>query len=96
MALVDTSVEGSELYCYTTEGNRSSVVSQASCRMDVIRLGQRAYSKVAVLRGRNARECHSELVGRAFIVSHGFYKLTVVFNSILPSQYGYFAVGTHF
>jgi hypothetical protein len=30
--------------------------------MDVTRLEQRAYIKIAVLRGRNARECHSELV----------------------------------
>ena len=33
---VDTAVEGSELYCYNTEGDRNSVVSQASCRMDAI------------------------------------------------------------
>ena len=34
MALVvDTAVEGSELYCYNTEGNRNSVVSQVSSRM---------------------------------------------------------------
>ena len=32
---VDIAVEGSELYCYNTEGDRNSVVSQASCRMDV-------------------------------------------------------------
>ena len=35
---VDTVVEGSELYCYNTEGDRNSVVNQASCRMDVTRL----------------------------------------------------------
>jgi hypothetical protein len=45
-----------------TEGDRNLVVSQASCRMDVIRLEQRAYIKIAVLRGRNAIEVHSELV----------------------------------
>jgi hypothetical protein len=27
---VDTAVEGSELYCYNTEGDRNSIVSQAS------------------------------------------------------------------
>jgi hypothetical protein len=30
--------------------------------MDVTRLDQRAYIKIAVLRGRNARECHSKLL----------------------------------
>ncbi|GFQ82429.1 HTH_48 domain-containing protein [Trichonephila clavata] len=30
--------------------------------MDVTRVEQRAYIKIAVLRGRNAMECHSELV----------------------------------
>ena len=37
---VDTALEGSELYCYNTEGDRISAVSQASCRMDVTRLEQ--------------------------------------------------------
>ena len=37
---VNTAVEGSELYCYNTENDRNSVVSQASCRMDVTRLEQ--------------------------------------------------------
>ena len=57
-----TTVEDSELYCYNTEGDRNSFVSQASCRMGVTRLEQLAYIKIAVLRGRNARECHKELV----------------------------------
>ena len=35
---VEAEVEGSELYGYNTEDDRSSVVSQASCRMDVTRL----------------------------------------------------------
>ena len=35
---VDTAVEVSETYYYVTERYRISVVSQASCRMDVIRL----------------------------------------------------------
>ena len=45
MALVvlDTAVEHSQLYFYNREGDRNSVVSQASCRMDVTRLEQRAY-----------------------------------------------------
>ncbi|GFX66914.1 histone-lysine N-methyltransferase SETMAR [Trichonephila clavipes] len=30
--------------------------------MEVARVGQRAYIKIAVLRGRNAMECHSKLV----------------------------------
>ena len=47
---VDIAVEGSELYC------------QALCRMDVTQLEQRAYIKVAILRGWNAKECYSELV----------------------------------
>ena len=59
-------VEGSELYCYTTEGDRNSVVSQGSCRMDVIRQEQRAYIKIAVLQGRNPREC---LYGRELFLT---------------------------
>ena len=35
---VDTAVEDSELYCYNTEDDRNSVLSQASCRMDLTRL----------------------------------------------------------
>jgi hypothetical protein len=35
---VNTEVEGSEAYCYNTEGDRNSVVSQESFRMDVIQL----------------------------------------------------------
>ena len=50
---------------YNTEGNRNLVVSQVSCRMDVTQLEQHAYSKITVLRGRNARECHSDLVEAA-------------------------------
>ena len=60
--LVCSAVEGRELHCYNTEGNRNSVVGQTKCKMDVIRLEQRAYIKIAAMRGRNARECHSELV----------------------------------
>ena len=37
----DTAVEGNQLYCYNTEDDRNSVISQASCRMDVTRLEQR-------------------------------------------------------
>ena len=65
MALVvrkHCSREGSELYCYNTKGDRNSVVDQASFRMDMTRLEQRAYIKIAVLRGRNSRDCTSELV----------------------------------
>ena len=39
--IVDNDVEGSELYCYNTEGEENSVVSQASCIMDVTLLEQR-------------------------------------------------------
>ena len=35
---VDTAVENTKLYCYNKEGDRNSVVSQASCRIDVTRL----------------------------------------------------------
>ena len=59
---VDTAVEGSKLYYYNTKSDRNSIVSQASCRMHVTRLGQRDYIKLVVMRGRNARECHSELM----------------------------------
>ena len=40
---VDTAVEDSELYCYNIEGNRNSVVSQASSRMNVIRIEQNSH-----------------------------------------------------
>ena len=30
---IDTAIESSELYCYNTEGDIHSVVSQASCKM---------------------------------------------------------------
>ena len=33
---VDKAVKGSELYYYNTEGVRNSIVSLASCRMDVV------------------------------------------------------------
>jgi hypothetical protein len=45
-----------------TEGGRKSVVSQASCRMDVTGLERYAYIKIAILQGRNVGECHSELM----------------------------------
>ena len=38
MALVDTTIEDSVLYCFNTEGDRNSVVSQVSCRMDMTQL----------------------------------------------------------
>ena len=49
-----TAVEGTELYCHNTEGDRNSIVGHASCRMDVTRLEQRAYIRTAVLRGRSS------------------------------------------
>ena len=49
-------------YYYNTAGNRNSVVSDASCRMDMTRLEQRVYIIIALMRDRNARECLSELV----------------------------------
>ena len=51
MQYVDTAVKDSELYCYKTEGDINSFVSQASCRMDVTRLKQRAYSELWTLWG---------------------------------------------
>ncbi len=40
-----------------------SVSWSVSCEMEVTRVEQLAYIKIAVLRGRrNAMECHSELV----------------------------------
>jgi hypothetical protein len=35
---VATAIEGSELYCYNTDGDGNSVVSQALCKMDVVQL----------------------------------------------------------
>ena len=37
---VDTAVKGNKLYCYNTKDDRNSVVSQASCKMDVTGLEQ--------------------------------------------------------
>ena len=62
LSYIDSAVEGSYLYSYTTEGNRNLQLSQVLCRIDVTRLKQHAYIKIAVLQERNARECHSELV----------------------------------
>ena len=33
-----------------------------SCKMEVTRVEEHAYIKIAVLRGRSVMECHSELV----------------------------------
>ena len=57
---IDNAVENSELYCYNIEGDRKSVVSQVLCRMDVTQLEQRAYIKIAILRGRSARQFCTE------------------------------------
>ena len=35
---VDTAVQGINLHCYNTEGDRNSVASQSLCRLDVTRL----------------------------------------------------------
>ena len=67
---LDTAVEDTELYCFNTEGDRNPVISQGSCRMDVTRLEQGAYIKIAVLRGRNARECHSEPMASTSSLRH--------------------------
>ena len=67
--------------------------------MNVARLEQRSYIKIAVLRGKNSRECHSKLVElsvRNGTVPHGFHKLSVALSIISHSQYGYFDVGTLF
>ena len=79
---VDTVVEGTEIYCYNTEGDTISVVSQASYRMDVTRLEQCVYIKKAVLRERNASECHSELVEAM--------RNTQAHSKISPTQHCYF------
>ncbi|PSN47906.1 hypothetical protein C0J52_03370 [Blattella germanica] len=41
---------------------RKSVDSLLMSSMEVSRLEQRAYIKIAVLRGQNARECHAQLL----------------------------------
>ncbi|PSN46144.1 hypothetical protein C0J52_22064 [Blattella germanica] len=41
---------------------RKSVGSLLTSSMEVSRLEQRAYIKIAVLRGQNARECHAQLL----------------------------------
>ena len=59
---VDTAIQGSKTYCYNTEVYTHSVVSLASLRMDVTRLGQRAYRKISILRVKNARDYHSDVM----------------------------------
>ena len=54
--------------------------------MDVTRLEQRAYIKIAVLQGRNVIECHSELVE----AMENNVLPSLAFSSISPLQYGYF------
>jgi hypothetical protein len=44
-------VKISELYYYKTEGDKNSVVSQESWRLDVTRVEQRAYSEQWTLWG---------------------------------------------
>ena len=50
--------------------------------MDVTRIEKRAYIKIAVLRGRHARECHSELV-----VGKGFSNMNSDLNLRVPIQH---------
>jgi hypothetical protein len=57
---VNTAVESSELYCYNTEGDINSVVSQASCKMEVTRLEQHAYSGLWALWGIILKFCEYE------------------------------------
>ena len=85
---VDTTVEGSELYCHNTESDRNSVLSQASCIINMTRLEQRGSLK----RGGSPRDSSV----RKGIVPHGFHKLTVALSSISPSNYAHFDVGTLF
>ena len=84
---VDTAVEGSEFYCYNTEGDRNSVVSQTSCRINVTQLEQSAYIKIAVMQGRTSVQ--------KGIVPHGFHKFSVAFSSICPLKCSYFDVSIH-
>jgi hypothetical protein len=63
--------------------------------MDATPLQQGAYIKTAVLQGRNARECHSELV-EAVGNNALLYRKILAFSSISSLQYGYFDVGTLF
>ena len=63
--------------------------------MPVTQLEQRAYIKIAVMGGRNASGCHSELldaVGNNALP----YKVIVAFSSISLSKYGYFDIGMEF
>ena len=81
---IDTAVEGSELYFYNTEGNRNSVVSQVSCRMDVTRAcGMSSLEHDCPPRDRSVQKR---------LVPHGFHKLIVAFSSISPLPYSYFDV----
>ena len=75
-------VEVSDRYCCNTQGHRNAVVGQASCRMDVTRLEQRVYIKIAVLRGRNA--------------TVSLWGTMPFCTELSPSQYYYFDVGTLF
>ena len=78
---------GRELYFYNIENDRNSVVSQASCRMDVTPLEQRA----SLTRGGGG-----DSSVRISIGLHDFHKISVALSSNSPSQYGYFVVVTLF
>jgi hypothetical protein len=54
---IDSTGEGSELYCYNTEGNRNSDLGQASCRMDMTQLEQQAYRGLLTLWGITLKVC---------------------------------------
>ena len=60
--------------------------------MDVTRLEQRAYIKLAVLRRRNAKDCHCELVEAVGNNDLQYRTVSIIF----PLQYGYFDEGTLF
>ena len=60
------------IFCHCMETNVKSVVSQPACRMDMTQLEHHLYIKVTVLHGRNARECHTELVESVGNKAHSY------------------------
>jgi hypothetical protein len=63
--------------------------------MDVTGVEQRTYVKIVVLRGRNTRDCHSELV-KALANYALPYRTVLEFSSISCSDHFYFDVDTLF
>ena len=78
---IDHAVQGSELFCYNTEDNRNS------CRIDVTRLEQCVYIKIAILRGENARECQDRALFSIITDVYIFHYNEYIFHDLVDASY---------